>query len=508
MRYDPAPQDERWGWIWKKWISGLQEFVQNKLDPSTVTVLEYGAKGDGVSDDTAAFQAALDSDAKVILVAGGKSGFVIDSDIQIPFGKTLKSNYEFIDPRNGSDFTDTNYPDRILLNSAASIQMGGSSSIRGLALIRKGSVFPADATEVLNFAGTAIETVAGASVGHYVAHSAIIGFNVAIQPQTASNTEQLRCEYLNIDCNNGINAELAYDSHYIENVHCWPTASVDANSGSPADADLRRPGIGIRLANVSDWSNVTNCFTYGYQRGFEIDGANSCTFLNCGADYTVTQSTNPLGFVIEGNSAETILVGCKSAGQAVGVYINTTATHGYVELVGHRSWECDNHHVQLDDGILNVIGGNMRGGTAAGITPNSAGPTNIVGTRFKDITSVAINNQSASNVVRWDNVIFDNVTTKVVLPYLPSIASATTISLNGMDTVFNITGTNTVTTINSPADYVGKTVYLIFASTATIGSGTQLRLRNGNNFVATQYDMLALASDGSTWYQLSSETNA
>ena len=61
----------------------------------SANVRQFGAKGDGSTDDSPAFLAALASPPVTIIVSGGTAGFVIDSDVLIPDGKTLKGGAGF-----------------------------------------------------------------------------------------------------------------------------------------------------------------------------------------------------------------------------------------------------------------------------------------------------------------------------------------------------------------------------------------------------------------------------
>lgn len=58
------------------------------LQPSITNVKDYGAKGDGVTDDTAAIQAALDSGSRCVYIPQGT--FKLSADIQLPSNITVK----------------------------------------------------------------------------------------------------------------------------------------------------------------------------------------------------------------------------------------------------------------------------------------------------------------------------------------------------------------------------------------------------------------------------------
>lgn len=68
-------------------ISAVERLLSDKLDES-VSVDDFGAKGDGITIDDVPIQAALDSGAKVIKLTHGKT-YVVKNGITIPSGVTL-----------------------------------------------------------------------------------------------------------------------------------------------------------------------------------------------------------------------------------------------------------------------------------------------------------------------------------------------------------------------------------------------------------------------------------
>jgi len=67
-----------------------------------VDVDAFGAKGDGVADDTAAFQSALDSAAKLhTTVIAGSGNYVFKGRLNVPEGVALKGTWESVPSHNG-----------------------------------------------------------------------------------------------------------------------------------------------------------------------------------------------------------------------------------------------------------------------------------------------------------------------------------------------------------------------------------------------------------------------
>lgn len=89
--------------------------------------------------------------------------------------------------------------------------------------------------------------------------------------------------------------------------------------------------------------------------------------------------------------------------------------------------------------------------------------------------------------------------------YGTDVASATTTAL-GTGTVFTITGTTSITTLNTcDATATGKRVTLIFAGILTFTDGNNLKL--AGNFVTTADDSITLVCNGTNWYEVSRSVN-
>lgn len=83
------------------------------------------------------------------------------------------------------------------------------------------------------------------------------------------------------------------------------------------------------------------------------------------------------------------------------------------------------------------------------------------------------------------------------------VASAATITLPPLGSLFRITGTTGITSLT--ASWNGREVTLRFASTPTLTDGSNLRL--AGNLVATADDTISLVCDGTNWYEVRRSVN-
>lgn len=479
--------------------------AQSKMR-EVVSVADFGAVGNGATDDTSVIQAAIDS-----LGAGGGRVIIplafrclIDNNLTVKPNVSLEGPHEFV----GSPATNTSAPygsvgGALLVNSAKTITLQGSASLTGLLIHRKSMTFPAADSSA--FAGTAI-TSGGDDNG--VSRCMILGFNKAY---LCSGYQRPRLVDLNIDCLSGVEITNCFDIPYLDNIHCWPFATIAALG---SHATLERSGNGIYLHDVCDFATVVNCFTYGYLIGFKLKDVNSVTLLGCKADSTISggvpQYATCNGFEVTGASYETRLLGCKATSQGVsGVHVNTTAGI-HVTISDLDAVTNGTNGVLVDAGDVSVVGGTMRN-TPNGIAVSNANSRVFIDfVRFNTMTTLPISVSTISNNVHiGEHCDFSDTTDGVAVAgsnvRLGTIAgSSGLVNLPASGGAFNIsTGTTGVATL--AGGWGDRTVKLLFASTMTITNSTtggtnSIRCPGGANFAATIGSALTLTHNSFQWW--------
>src|SRR3954469_25880947 len=84
-------------------LAGFLLFSLFKTSAADFLVSEYGAKGDGKTDDTAAFQKALDAASKAGggTVVAGRGNFFFAGHLTVPNAVTLRGIWESVPSHSG-----------------------------------------------------------------------------------------------------------------------------------------------------------------------------------------------------------------------------------------------------------------------------------------------------------------------------------------------------------------------------------------------------------------------
>lgn len=354
----------------------------------------FGAVGDGVTDDTAAVQAAIDSlpNGGVVNCSGGR--WLIDSaDLIVKKGVTLWGPWLNLGEPDGQDYS--NIQSAFIVNSAYTIRLAQEfSAIEGMGIFRKGLTTPTDATTALAaiaaFAGTAITVGYGVSKDAsdtYVGNCLVLGFEYAYYNDY---NERPRIEYLSADCTNGLYLNRVYDMCHVNKCHLWPF--VTAHRAWTLTLDIwRRQGVGYYLNLDVDWGQASECFDYGHDVGYEISGSDNVVLLNCGSDNYKTNDTYSVGFYLHGDNQNINMIACKSSSHYRNIKVDLTGVYTQaVKIIGGNIWATS-------------------AGTGRGIEV-IAGNVIVNGVSFFD-GPLAVHTGASAGFVSVDNCTFDAIVT-------------------------------------------------------------------------------------------------
>jgi hypothetical protein len=463
-----------------------------------VSINDFGAVGDGTTDDTAAIQNAINS-----LGALGGTVYIpntmqcyVASDLTVKANCGLKGAHII----TGSPKDNTNIPyagvgSAIRLASTATINMNGGSALQGLLIYRQGMTFPVANSNA--FAGTAVKIIWDDVA---IFQCQIMGFQYGIK--SVPSAQRPRIYDCNLDNTNGIYIDTCPDILHVNNVQCWPFAGgTDAGTGN------LRSGSAFTVINNCDWGKFLNCFSYGYSYGFTINGCNDVTLIGCGSDGPPTQ-TGSKGIAIVGTSAYTILEACQVAGRDNGIYINTSAGVTFVNdcvTFSDVYWG-----ILIDGGNASILGGKHQGNYGCIGVNNLTSIVNIDSVTFDYADTVGTPVASTTinpNIYVGVNNLYLNyplgtiTSTLFVAPY---INTASTINLPAQGSYFRISGAGTISNIVGGS--VGRTLTLQFLTANTVidNSGN---LQLAGNLTANNNTILQLIYNGTNWLEISRSVN-
>lgn len=478
-------------------VGAINRPIDEKLS-DFASIKDFGAVGDGIADDSAAIQAAIDSLGNAggtVYIPNGMKCYV-NANITVNHNVTLKGPYSKV----GSPGSNSSIPydtlSSIRLNSTYSIILNSGAGIDGVLIYKSDLTFPIPATGY-TFAGTAIT---GAGDDCFVINSMILGFNQAFY---STDVQRIKIIDVNIDCQNGVWIDNCLDISRVVRVHCWPFAAIGGTY------TLARTGNAFYWTTLNDQGRAIDCFSYGYQYGFRIADT-GMVLIGCNADTALSINTGQIGFYVTGNAYETKFIGCQSLSQESGYRFNLTNGLS-TTLVDCDSVSCSSTGIIAEQGDVTVLGGRFSN-TPTGIAVLSQTSNLIVeGCRFESIGvggPISVDAATGGNQliqIGKNNYTNWNPIYPVVNSYasIPTAASATTMSIPSYGNQFLVTGTTTVTNIVS--GWAGREITLLFNSIVNITDNANLHL-NGN-FTSAVDSTLKLVSNGYTWQEVSRSVN-
>jgi len=273
--------------------------------PSSLDVRDFGARGDGTTDDTASFQRALDAAARdgggVVLAPRGSYFFA--GHLQVPAGVTLRGVWESVPAHNG--IRDAGLPKptddgtTFLVTEGAGSEEGApfialthNSTLKGVVLYypkQKPDEVPEPYPWAIAMRGKNPAVLTVELLNPYN------GIN------TTGSERHLVRDVHGQPLRRGIYVDQIFDIGRIENVHFNPWWSVQ-----PKLLQWQMDHGEAFVFGRTDWQYVFNTFCFGYHVGYQFikTRAGFCNgnFLGIGADdcqtALVVEEAAPYGLLI------------------------------------------------------------------------------------------------------------------------------------------------------------------------------------------------------------------
>ncbi len=282
-------------------IGGTATMAQSSM----WNVKDFGAKGDGKTDDTAAFQRALDEAGK----AGGgtvyapRGNYLFKGNLNVPNGVTLKGVWESVPAHNG--IRDAGLPKptddgtTFLVTAGAGkeegpafITLNTNSTLKGVVIY-----YPEQKTDDVPIPYPWAIAMRGKN-------PAVLDVELLNPYNGIDATRNERHLIRNVHgqpLRRGVLVDQIYDIGRIENVHFNPWFSM-----KPRLFEWQMQNGEAFIFGRSDWQYVLNTFCYGYRIGYRFiqtqAGVCNGNFLGIGADDCLIavqiDQTAPMGILI------------------------------------------------------------------------------------------------------------------------------------------------------------------------------------------------------------------
>jgi len=384
----------------------------------------FGAKGDKVTDDTTAIQAALDLFATPLggVVRLNPARKYVVTSLNIPVNVSLLGTSRLLNQDEGSVYGYDEWFGGLLFVSGT-ITMDHGSIVGQCAILEtqlNGYTIPAtDGAAnalVAAFTGTAI-TITG--TGTRTHDLLILGFDYAI----VDSGNRHRVESVHFDCTNGITLGGGSDVSRVKDCHGWPYLTAELGLSISVNY---RSGVAYLQQNNADSYLHFACYCFGYEVGFRTLGASgnvvqSPNYINCRADSgAIGASGTSIGFDIGAFTAYPELINPEAQGNDINFKNSTQgADIGGGErlnrtlVTGGKFLEAHDRFCVIDNGRVSFMGTTFgKGSTSTAVFDwNTADGGSIISCDFEEMYSASgaglvfdpANTTVSANVKRFSN---------------------------------------------------------------------------------------------------------
>jgi hypothetical protein len=231
-------------------------------------VRDYGAVGNGTTDDAAAIQATINAAAAAgggTVRLGPRRYRVVASDITVLENVCLEGPTTFPGgQRAAADYRAI--PGTLVIDPARTVRVMRAATLRAMTLYRDGlGAPPTNQRAAINLraamAGTAVTIGDGSGTQHdaLVEDLLILGFNLAIR---SDNSQRLSVRRVRGDNQNGIYLTRTYDITRIHEVHFWPFLT-----GNLSNVSLPQTGVAGVADNGAGQVRLTGTGAHGLVTG-------------------------------------------------------------------------------------------------------------------------------------------------------------------------------------------------------------------------------------------------
>ncbi len=486
------------------------------IQGAPINVLDYGAVGDGVIDDTAAIQSAINAGNIIVIPPGAykMSWAAINADINIPSDRKIIVEKGAIITMTGGRFTADNVTN-------VEWQIDGKVNSVAMRTAASKPLWTATALE-RGFIEFGYNYVAGtAGNGFFVHGTGVVSGDFVGTPNVSDVPFQINRK--GICCWNaknvlvsglevfGFDGEAIYASFFDvasnnivfenNNVHNTRFNALNFNNGvNGGNVAIRNNRAvdcyQVEMANGECTGNyIENTASFGIFTGGG-NGEGPVTILN---NTIVSATGSAIAAVYSAlNKATYVSIENNTIIKAGGYSIFVNYCNGVI-VQGNTSTESGTLVGSYDIGLNNVLRATVSENTF--FSPGSFSQGRI-----------AIDNATCFDVaVSPDNNVFvptTGTTPPVINNGVSTLSSQASLPIPILGSIFKVSGTSNITSlanVTNSTSNAGRVITLIFEGVLTFTDGSNLKI--AGNFVTSADDTITLVCDGTNWYEVSRSIN-